>query len=54
MSGLNIQLDEQKNRAPLDDSDIARTSSATRILRISTREEQMIAREAQHLIEPLC
>ncbi len=46
---LNIQLDEQRNRDTLDDSDIARTSSASRILRIRTREEQMIAREAQHL-----
>lgn len=46
---LNVQLDERKNRDPVDDTDLAMDSSASRILRIHTREEQMIAREAQRL-----
>jgi acetate kinase len=51
---LNLLLDEEKNHGIPEDFDIARTNSASRILPIRTREEQMIAREAQHLFASLC
>ena len=46
---LNIHLDEQTNQACINDSDLATPRSSSRIFRIRTREEQMIAREAQRL-----
>jgi len=46
---LGLHLDADKNQCRPADCDIATTQSAGRILIIRTREEQMIAREAQRL-----
>jgi acetate kinase len=46
---LGIQLDHERNSACQLDADIAADCSAARILVIHTREELMIAREAQRV-----
>jgi acetate kinase len=46
---LGIQLDHERNSACQPDADIAADCSAARILVIHTREELMIAREAQRV-----
>ena len=47
---LRLHLDAEKNQEQPADRDIAMTRSAGRILVIRTREQQMIALEAQRLL----
>lgn len=47
---LGVQLDDDRNRAGQADSQISADGSPVRVLIVRTREEQMIAREAQQLL----
>ena len=51
LQSLGLHLDAVRNRSALADCDIATSQSPGRILLIHTREEQMIAREAQRLLK---